>query len=151
MMWLCCHVPRNRCQPQPEHPSDACWFHADEVAEKAEVKIDPRFAMKAVTGGSARVDSGAGASSSAAGPSAKMNGTAARGSGDVAYDSQLWVEKHKPQDSRELVGNQATIEWLRVFLRNWCAALMLWLACAPHSHKALGSSQPARKEAEVLL
>lgn len=65
--------------------------------------------------------SGAGASSSAAGPSTAHRAAPVDGS---APASQLWVEKHKPKNSGELVGNQATIEWLRVFLRNWCAAMV---------------------------
>ena len=93
---------------------------AEEAEVKAVVKIDPAVARRAMMDNSARAASGAGASTSAAGASAANRGAA---SGGGALTSQLWVEKHKPRDSRELVGNQATIEWLRVFLRNWWAPL----------------------------
>jgi len=99
------------------------------------VKIDPAVARRAMMDNSARAASGAGASTSAAaGASAAQRGAAA---GVGALASQLWVEKHKPRDSAELVGNQATIEWLRVFLRNWCGPLpptqhSLWHAMAAH-------------------
>ena len=93
---------------------------ADAAEEKAVVKIDPVVARRAMMDNSARAASGAGASTSA-GASTAQRGAAAAGG---ALASQLWVEKHKPRDSGELVGNQATIDWLRVFLRNWCAPLV---------------------------
>ena len=34
---------------------------------------------------------------------------------------QLWVEKYKPQSSKELVGNAGCVDWLRAFLVNWYA------------------------------
>ena len=78
---------------------------------KPEVKLDPAAAAKAGP------SSGAAASSSSARPLATTPAV------PRAVDSggQLWVEKHKPQNSRELVGNAGTIEWLRSFLTNWCA------------------------------
>ena len=111
-----------------------CCVSADKEVLKPEVTIDPRVAMEALKSSGARGESGAGASSSAAGPSATANPTAASGS---AANSQLWVEKHKPRDSRELVGNQATIEWLRVFLRNWCAALLPLLTTCSLSYASV--------------
>jgi len=33
----------------------------------------------------------------------------------------LWVVKHKPQHSKELVGNATLIATLRQWLVNWCA------------------------------
>ena len=39
----------------------------------------------------------------------------------AADDSQLWVEKHKPQRSAELVGNPTLIFTLRQWLSEWCA------------------------------
>ena len=111
-------------------------MRAEEAEVKAVVKIDPAIARRAMMDNSARAASGAGASTSAAGSS---QGQRAAANGGDALASQLWVEKHKPRDSRELVGNQATIEWLRVFLRNWCAGPTqpsLWqpMAAAANSH-----------------
>jgi replication factor C subunit 1 len=34
---------------------------------------------------------------------------------------ELWVEKHKPKHSRELVGNNTLIATLRQWLETWCA------------------------------
>lgn len=35
-------------------------------------------------------------------------------------ENQLWVEKHKPQRSAELVGNATLIVTLRQWLAEWC-------------------------------
>ena len=110
-----------------------CIIHAGcvcavDAEEKAEVKFDPAIARRAMMDDRERAASGAGASSSTAGPSAAHRVAAVGGSANA---SQLWVEKHKPKNSGELVGNQATIEWLRVFLRNWCAAVaVLVILCS---------------------
>jgi hypothetical protein len=37
---------------------------------------------------------------------------------------ELWVEKHKPKHSRELVGNNTLIATLRQWLETWCASTM---------------------------
>ena len=35
-------------------------------------------------------------------------------------DGDLWVEKHKPKISGQLVGNNTLIATLRQWLQNWC-------------------------------
>jgi hypothetical protein len=39
----------------------------------------------------------------------------------VSSGGELWVEKHKPKHSRELVGNNTLIATLRQWLETWCA------------------------------
>ena len=39
----------------------------------------------------------------------------------VGSGGELWVEKHKPKHSRELVGNNTLIATLRQWLETWCA------------------------------
>ena len=40
----------------------------------------------------------------------------------VSSGGELWVEKHKPKHSRELVGNNTLIATLRQWLETWCAS-----------------------------
>ena len=66
--------------------------------------------------------SGAKFDSSGAGTSKMTAGAGTSGAGvppRVSDDGQLWVEKWKPKNSNELVGNQSTVAALRIWLRDW--------------------------------
>ena len=61
---------------------------------------------------------GARSSGASAGPSS--SGRGAMGGGSAANaGGQLWVEKHKPTKSAELVGNGTLVSTLRTFLQDW--------------------------------
>lgn len=65
-----------------------------------------------------RTSVGARSSGVSAGPSS--SGRGAMGSGSAANaGGQLWVEKHKPTNSSELVGNGTLVSTLRTFLTDW--------------------------------
>lgn len=64
------------------------------------------------------------------------------GSGD------LWVEKHKPRHSRELVGNNTLIATLRQWLQNWEAVNIR--GAAPEDAKSKGKNKDMSKKAVLL-
>lgn len=65
---------------------------------------------------------GSRASGASAGPSS--SGRRALGVGSASHaGGQLWVEKHKPSNSSELVGNNTLVSTLRTFLQDWYASL----------------------------
>ncbi|DBA70377.1 hypothetical protein WJX79_010688 [Trebouxia sp. C0005] len=68
-------------------------------------------AKKAALSASSMAASGARSSAASAGPSSSGGGANAGG--------QLWVEKHKPTNSAELVGNGTLVATLRTFLQDW--------------------------------
>ncbi|DBA97121.1 TPA: hypothetical protein ACH3X1_014891 [Trebouxia sp. C0004] len=75
-------------------------------------------AKKAALSASSMAASGARSSSASAGPSS--SGRGAMGSGSAANaGGQLWVDKHKPTNSAELVGNGTLVATLRTFLQDW--------------------------------
>ncbi len=61
---------------------------------------------------------GARSSGASAGPSSSGRGAVGGGSAANA-GGQLWVEKHKPTNSAELVGNGTLVATLRTFLQGW--------------------------------
>ncbi|DBB08930.1 TPA: hypothetical protein ACH3X3_007571 [Trebouxia sp. C0006] len=75
-------------------------------------------AKKAALSASSMAASGARSSGASVGPSS--SGRGAMGGGSAANASgQLWVEKHKPTKSAELVGNGTLVATLRTFLQDW--------------------------------
>lgn len=75
-------------------------------------------AKKAALASSSLAASGARSSGASAGASSSGRGTLGGGSGAFA-GGQLWVEKHKPSTSHELVGNGTLVATLRTFLQDW--------------------------------
>ena len=61
---------------------------------------------------------GARSSGASAGPSSSGKAGFGGGAGASA-GGQLWVEKHKPTTSSELVGNNTLVATLRTFLHEW--------------------------------
>lgn len=71
----------------------------------------------------------AGASGAAA-AALNLHGRASGPSSSVAAaGSQLWVEKHKPQTSADLVGNGTVIATLKQWLQEWCAPRLRAAQC----------------------
>ncbi|CAL8468443.1 g7983 [Coccomyxa elongata] len=60
-------------------------------------------------------------SAPAAAPSSSHAGQSAVGAGAASrnQNGQLWVEKHKPQSSADLIGNPGLIATIRDWLQNW--------------------------------
>ncbi|KAL3132947.1 hypothetical protein ABBQ38_006860 [Trebouxia sp. C0009 RCD-2024] len=75
-------------------------------------------ARKAALASSSLAASGARSAGASAGPSSSGRG-AFRGGAGASAGGQLWVEKHKPNTSSELVGNNALVATLRTFLSDW--------------------------------
>ena len=82
-----------------------------------------------------------GARSSGASAKPGSSGRGGLGGGSTSQAaSQLWVEKHKPTSSAELVGNGTLVSTLRTFLQNWYAPLLLLAA-----HSCTAGIKPAPK------
>ncbi len=70
-------------------------------------------------GGSGAGASGSGAGAAAGGSARGGGGGAGPTHGSASGSSQLWVDKYKPRDSSELVGNTNLVKDLRTWLGSW--------------------------------
>lgn len=82
----------------------------------------------------------AGSSSGGAGPSSS-GGSAA---------TQLWVDKHKPRDNNDLVGNPGLIKTLRGWLQQWDAIHLYGAEPQPIPGAGAGKPKDLGKKAVLL-
>ncbi|KAK9807239.1 hypothetical protein WJX73_001054 [Symbiochloris irregularis] len=65
--------------------------------------------------------------------------------------SQLWVDRHKPQSSAELVGNGTVISTLRQWLKDWTKVHLQHQAPSDTKGKGMGTKQRDLTKKAVLL
>jgi replication factor C subunit 1 len=83
-------------------------------------------------------------------PPAAGSSSGAAGSSGGSGATELWVDKHKPRDSNDLVGNPGLIKTLRGWLQQWEAIHLYGAEPQPIPGAGAGKPKDLGKKAVLL-